>query len=316
MASGRARAVRRIGYPPRVRGPLLLVCVVAGCGFSAPSSAPRDDAPGKEPIDAGSEAAIDAEPLGTFGNPVPLTALDTPGSEDDPTLTGDLLEIYFERDGDLYSSVRASAADPWPTPQPLMVINSGASETTPEITDDGLELLFSSNRNGGSGGNDIYVARRPNRHAAFGNPFRIIELASADDDVTPTVLPDHLVMYLSSTRAGGVGGYDLWRSTRVDRSMPWTTPVRVPSLSTAGTDGDPSVDPTETTIYFSREGGGGADLFVATRPDRSSDWRAATPVSELNSGEADEDPWLSPDGHTMFFASTRTGNFELFMATR
>lgn len=36
----------------------------------------------------------------------------------------------------------------------------------------------------------------------------------------------------------------------------------------------------------------------------------------MNSGGSEEDPWLSIDGHTMFFSSSRTGNYELYTATR
>ncbi len=297
----------------------LFVGAMTGCGFSVPAGLgpdPRDDARIVEPGEAGADAALDAPALGPFTNIVPLTTLDTLGGEDDATLTGDLLEIYFDRNGDIYSSARATAADPWPTPQPLTVLNSSFGETTPEVSEDGLELFFSSTRGGGAGGTDIYVAKRPGRAAAFGNPLRVVELASNAEDVTPTLVRDNLVMYLSSTRLGGVAGYDLWRTTRPDRSMPWTAPVLIPSLSTTGTETEPWVDATETTIYLSCDGAGGRDIWIATRPDPGSDWQPRTPVAELNSSSAEEDPWLSPDGRTMIFASSRTGNYELYMATR
>ena len=68
--------------------------------------------------------------------------LDSVAGEDDPTLTGDMLEIYFDRGGDIWFSVRASVAVSWPAPQALAVVNSAASETTTEISADGLELFF------------------------------------------------------------------------------------------------------------------------------------------------------------------------------
>ncbi|CAN5923737.1 hypothetical protein BH11MYX3_BH11MYX3_00240 [soil metagenome] len=292
---------------------------MTGCGFSVPSGLgldPRDDAPVSPPGEAGAEAAVDAAVIGPFSNIVPLTTLNTVGAEDDATLTGDLLEIYFDRNGDLYSSARASASDVWPTPQPLTILNSTSGETTPEVSEDGLELFFSSTRIGGAGGNDIYVARRLNRATPFGNPLRVAELSTVSEDVTPTLVHGDLVMYLSSTRVGGVGGYDMWRTTRADRSSPWAAPVLIASLSTAGTETEPWVDPTETTIYLSCDGAGGRDLFIATRADPADAWHARTPVDELNSNGSEEDPWLSPDGHTMIFASSRSGNYELYMATR
>jgi hypothetical protein len=293
-----------------------MLVIVAGCGFAVPSAATAD-ADGDGPrADTMAETTIDALPLGPFTNIVPLTALDSTGSEDDPTLTGDMLEIYFDHGGDIWFSVRASASAPWPAPQPLAVVNSTSTETTSEITADGLELYFSSNRPGGSGGTEIYVSTRADRGAAFAAPVRVVELESAVEDVTPTSVGDGLVMYLSSTRAGGLGGYDLWRATRPTRTSPWTTPALVTSLASPGTETEPWIDPTETTIYFSGDGAGGRDLWISSRANASSAWGARVPVAELNSAGAEEDPWLSPDGHTMIFASSRTGDYDLYMASR
>jgi len=48
------------------------------------------------------DAAFD--PLTPFGTPQIVTELTTTANEDDPSLTADMLEIYFDRDGDLYRS--------------------------------------------------------------------------------------------------------------------------------------------------------------------------------------------------------------------
>jgi hypothetical protein len=39
-------------------------------------------------------------------------------------------------------------------------------------------------------------------------------------------------------------------------------------------------------------------------------------VPELDSAVSDDDPWISDDQRTIVFASTRSGNFDLFIATR
>jgi hypothetical protein len=43
-----------------------------------------------------------ASPLGAFSAPKAVTQLNTSATEDDPTLTGDMLEIYFERSEQIY----------------------------------------------------------------------------------------------------------------------------------------------------------------------------------------------------------------------
>ena len=146
--------------------------------------------------------------------------------------------------------------------------------------------------------------------------MHVDELATTAEDVTPTLVGNALVMYLSSSRAGGAGGYDLYRAARASRTQPWSAPALVTSLATSGTETEPWVDPTETTLYLSGDGLGGRDLWMSTRSNAGAAWEPRVAVSELNSAGSEEDPWLSPDGHTMIFASSRTGNFDLYMATR
>lgn len=64
-------------------------------------------------------------------------------------------------------------------------------------------------------------------------------------------------------------------------------------------------------IFFDSErlgGLGGADLYTATRPDTSSPFATATPVSELNSPSLDQAIWVAPDMSYLLFVSDRAGN--------
>jgi hypothetical protein len=297
-----------------VRCLFAVAAALAGCGFSVPGSAPgdaRDDAP----ADA-TDAPIDmAVPLGPWGTPKIITELSAGGSEDDPTLTGDLLEVYFNLNGDIYGSARGTASAPWPMPVPIAAVNSTtATETTPEVSPDGLELFFSSNRLGGTGGHDIYVSSRQNRGDAFGTPVRIAELASGNDDVTATTFtPGALVMYFTSVRAGSL---DMYRTTRGSRTGMWSTPMLVAELQTPGVETEPTLTPSDTYMILSSDGPGIRDLFVTTRATVSDPWDTPVPITELNTGFSEEDPWLSPDGRTLVFASTRDGAYELYIVTR
>ncbi len=77
-------------------------------------------------------------------------------------------------------------------------------------------------------------------------------------------------------------------------------------------------------LYFSsnRPGGYGSyDLYVTRRATTSSAW--GTPVNlgpTVNSSSADYQPWISPDGLSLLFASTRPGGLgydeDLWMTTR
>lgn len=62
---------------------------------------------------------------------------------------------------DVFVATRDSLKDPWSAPVPLStVVNTNLAEASPSLSCDGTTLYFSSNRVGGSGGNDLWVATR------------------------------------------------------------------------------------------------------------------------------------------------------------
>ena len=83
----------------------------------------------------------------------------------DPTITDDGLTLVFvtglPREGaDLYFSTRAKPTDEWSEPKPLAGSNSPADELSPALSTDGRFLFFASDREGGQGGYDLWVASR------------------------------------------------------------------------------------------------------------------------------------------------------------
>ena len=76
-------------------------------------------------------------------------------------------------------------------------------------------------------------------------------------------------------------------------------------------ENDGFLTPNELTLYFSRDKGDGSqfDIFVATRPDLDSPFGEPTAVPGLSSAtNAEEGPFLSRDGTTMFFTSSLLGD--------
>ena len=254
-------------------------------------------------------------PLGPFGAKVALAALNSPSGEDDPSLTDDMLEIFFDSNrmgngGDVWTSARANVNDPWPPPTMVGNLSSTDNETTPEISRDGLTIWLSSNRNGPS---DIYVATRPSRQDAWSTPVRVSALSSPDGDFATYVSGDQTYLLMGSTRPG-VGNFDMFESTRSTTAQPWGIPTIV-NVSTASVETDPWFDVTRTRLYFSSDRSGtvgGWDIWSTTRPDPTAAWGAATNVSELNTPDNDGDVWLSPDMRVIFLSHAG----DLYMATR
>ena len=85
-----------------------------------------------------------------------------------PSISADGLSLCFEssRKGgypgdELWIIMRETADDPWGIPINLgSTINSQFTEATPSISSDGQELFFQSNRSGGQGNSDIWIAIR------------------------------------------------------------------------------------------------------------------------------------------------------------
>ena len=100
----------------------------------------------------------------------------------------------------------------------------------------------------------------------------VSELSGPFRDSRTAVFRNGLELILSSDatgRPGGIGGQDLWVSTRSSTLDPWSTPQNLGTgVNTTAFDGAPALSWDGTALYFfsARPGGfGGNDLYVTTR---------------------------------------------------
>ncbi len=143
-----------------------------------------------------------------------------------PAFNTDGTEIYFSSnlpDGsggfDIWKSRWVN--NNWSKPSNLgKLLNSMADEISPFMVQDGKDktLYFSSNRDGGFGGFDIYAADGAN------NVWQDVQLQpapinSAGDEVS--ILFDKTINtgYVTSDRAGGKGGFDMYRFIPFDLKL-------------------------------------------------------------------------------------------------
>ncbi|MCX6140431.1 MAG: OmpA family protein [Candidatus Kapabacteria bacterium] len=124
-----------------------------------------------------------------------------------PSITSDGRTLYFvsDRPGgngetDIYFSVSDGAV--WSTPKVLAGINTASSEMSPIIGSDGRTLFFSSNRPGGAGGFDVYVAKVSGSSATdvrrIGDPIN-----TSADEMFYSALPNSDQALFSRTTAAG-----------------------------------------------------------------------------------------------------------------
>lgn len=197
-------------------------------------------------------------------------------------------------------------------------VNTPALDGCPIQSPDGLSLYMATNRAGGLGGLDIWVAHRSSTATGFGEPVNVgAPINSAADDFCPTPVRGK-GLYFVSTRsvAGACGGADIYFA-RDNPSHGWTDPANLGcGVNSAGAEAGPS--------YF--EGEGRAWLYFSSGPEivgselqADGTFGAAAPIGELNSAGGDFRPNVGKGGLEIVFDSNRDGTLggqDLYFATR
>jgi len=263
------------------------------------------------------------DPAPQFSEPTLVAELASDGDEsDNPTLTADLLEIYFssEREGgagkvDVWTARRASVDEPFGAPEPVAAINSEQTETSPAVSLDGRELWLGTERDGGLGEQDIWLSRRD--ADAWSEPSSVPELNSAEKDIPRPPAVAGTIMPLGSRR-GSSGYYETFLAERTSKGEAFSTPRELLELEVAGQNTvDAFLTEDGLSLLFNRSPGAGestGDLFVARRASRDEPFGAAVPLLTVNTAQDERDPWLSPDGRHLFFSSDRDGTLNIYEA--
>jgi len=94
-------------------------------------------------------------------------------------------------------------------------LNSPMNDAAVTIRRDGLELFLWSQRQGGLGAADIWTSTRRSVHHPWLVPTNVgAPINSEANDATPNLSSDGRTLIFASARAGGMGGFDLYTSTR------------------------------------------------------------------------------------------------------
>lgn len=151
-----------------------------------------------------------AQSLTPDGNQLYYAACDKPGGFGS-------CDIYFtQRKGTDWTDVK-NAGSP---------VCTNAWETQPCIGADGNTLFFVSNRAGGKGGSDIWVAYK-NKSGKWQLPQNLGDsINTAYDEKSPFIHPDGVTLYFSSKGHPGFGGDDIFISRRKADGT-WSTPKNI-----------------------------------------------------------------------------------------
>lgn len=238
-------------------------------------------------------------------------------TDDDPTLTEDMLELYFNRSDDIWWTTRPDVHSEWAPPVRNDQLSSTALDTSPKISRNGLTIFFASERTGAGtlGKEDVWTATRPARDVAWGNFTLLTQLNSSSNDSAASPSADLLELVMHSKRSDGTH-YNLYRSVRSSIMEAWPPPAEIEELNMPPESSNPMLTNDRLTIYFDSNRDDAtvqSQLYVAHRPTKTSKFDTATPLDEVNGTLDDRDPWISADEKTLYFSSDRGGILGIYM---
>jgi len=284
-----------------------------------------------------------AQTFGEWSAPRNVVELNTASNDGYPFLSRDGLTIYFTSNrpeglggDDLWFATRESVDSQWEDPQNMGALNTASNDSLPFLSPNEHVMYFHSDRIGGCAQGmqgDIWMARRRNKHSAWEQPTNLgCVLNTAATEIAPAYFHDpateqNWLFYGSNRPVGpatcdrGTGGLDVYASPMGEDGS--VGPGRlVCEFSSAGRDTRIFIrkDGLEAFITSDRVGSQGIDIWVSTRDTLSDPWSVPTNLAyPFNSSGDDGSPWLSKDGTTLYFFSTRTGGYggrDIWYSTR
>jgi hypothetical protein len=207
-----------------------------------------------------------------WSEPKSIPNIDTKQHESSLALSPDGQTLYTykstEQDsGDIYES--HLEGDEWSVPiKTKGDVNTNYYEGSCSITADGKLLYFTSERKGGLGGRDLYVAEKA-EDGSWRNVKNLGDkINTPDDEDSPFIHPDGLTLFFSSKGHSSIGDYDIFYSIKKENN--WIEPLNMGyPLNTTDDDRFYVMNANGQRGYFSSNrvsngGNGSSDIFTVT----------------------------------------------------
>lgn len=191
-------------------------------------------------------------------------------------------------------------------------IKTGYNEGAQCISANGAYLMYTMcNTDFGMGSCDLYWSKRIgekwSRPRNFGAPVN-----TSNWESQPSIASDGQTIYFVSSRPGGFGGMDIWKTTMTAEGV-FTAPENLgATINTPGDDAAPFIHSDGRTLYFAsngRVGMGGYDLYYATlqadgtwSEPKNMGYPINTPDDEINI-------FINAAGTVAYIASDKDGGY-------
>lgn len=175
----------------------------------------------------------------------------------------------------------------------------------PFITPDGSKLFFNSFRPVTIGGeptkdSNIWVATKIK--TGWSAPEYVPAPANSEFSDFYVSVTSSGTLYFASTRTGGKGGVDLYRSKFADGK--YAAPENLIEINTEKTDSNPYIAPDESYLIFNSDRSGGfgeTDLYITY--NQNGKWTTPQNLGEtINTSDAEFCPIVSPDKKYFYFS--------------
>lgn len=147
-------------------------------------------------------------------------------------------------------------------------VNNG--DATPHFVNDDL-VIFSSNRDGGYGGYDLY--RMEKKSGVWQEPINLgSKINTPADERSPFMSRDGITLYFASNDSEkSIGGLDIFKSTFIEKLQEWTPPqnLGIP-INSAGDEDHYYISDDGFSAFFSssrKDSYGQRDIYIAYFPD-------------------------------------------------
>ena len=237
-----------------------------------------------------------------------------------PVITADEKMIIFtrqtNRNEDFFKSVKRDSL--WASAEYLSKeINTfNYNEGAQCISPDGNYLFFTGcNRPDGLGRCDIYISRWEGN--GWSKPFNIGGPVNTPGwESQPSISADGRTLYFVSTRSGGFGGYDIWKS-ELNTDGSWGVPINLgPEINTPYDEQSPFIHPDDESLYFSSNGWpglGNKDLFMSRKlfkDEVQTGWKKPHNLGyPINTFGEESGLSISSNGKLAFFSTNQKGGF-------
>jgi outer membrane protein OmpA-like peptidoglycan-associated protein len=209
---------------------------------------------------------------GTWTKPENIgKTINTDGHDASIALSPDGSQVFIYKDdnsGDIFSS--KFDGEKWSKPEGLgKNVNTKYPEKSVSMTADGKTIYFTSNKEGGMGGLDIYMSKK-DKKGKWGEAVNVGKPINTEyNDDAPFIHPDGKTLYFSSEGHAGMGMFDIYKTTLKDNGT-WSQPENMGyPINTADDDIYFVLSADNKHGYYAseREGGlGEADIYLISMP--------------------------------------------------